>query len=705
MNSQAVVTENDTAAMRMAIKRAKARDLVIPSPLNIERRLQCLASPFLFCETYFPQIFYEAFTADRRTMVEAIIDAAMHGGDQSIAGPRGEGKTKIAMIVSLYLMLNMLSEFPVVIGKSQSKSQVELLNIKEKLQQSPTLAADFPEVCYPFRAVGGWSSRARMQTVAGELTNIELASDHLIFPTIEEWQLPDDWPSDLPSLARGQVIASVGIDGPIRGTAYRDKRPTIAVIDDIEDREAAASSVLIAKNEQILEADIAGLGPSATRISRVMLCTIQNRRCIAYRYTDPVAKPSWRGKRFRKMIKPPDRMDLVQQYIELRRSRTADDPDARQAFLFWLDNQSELEAGAVVSNKASFDKRQHTDGKSIELSAVHAYYNRVADFGEASVATEIDNDPPEESGPIGLGLTLDLLQDRCNGLARRQIPASITALTVGIDIGKYRCHWVVTAWSHGAMGTVVDYGVLEVVETDKDSSLSVDEQQIYKALLHWRDEILAKEFVDATGTKRSIDFVLVDSGSFTTAVYEFVRQVRGPFHPSKGFSPYSQRKEANANLIPGDHLHAQRLESQALWLYQLDADYWKRFVHERFLTPTFDDKQLLRQGSLSLFSSSSARGHFSYCAHIVAEEWVSEFIEGKGTREYWVVRSDNNHWLDATALACAAGEVRGIRLVAPSETTLTPQPLTESNFRRRPSHHNSDRFRRRSSGWIPRRSR
>ncbi len=689
----------------MAAKRAKARDIVIPAPINLRRRMRCLASPFAFCQTYFPTVFYEAFTEDRKTMVEAIIDAALYGGDQSIAGPRGEGKTKIAMIISLYLMFTSLSEFPVVIGKSQSKSQVELLNLKEKLQQSTSLAADFPEVCYPFRAVGGWSSRARMQTVNGELTNIEIAADHLIFPRLEQWQLPDNWPSGIESVARGQVIASVGIDGPIRGTAYRDKRPTIAIIDDIEDRESAASSVLINKNEQILEADIAGLGPSATRISRVMLCTIQNRRCIAYRYTDPVVKPSWRGKRFRKMIRPPERMDLVEQYIEMRRSRAADDPDARVAFSFWMHHRKELESGAVVSNTSSFDKRQHSDGQLIEVSAVQAYYNRVADFGEAAVATEIDNDPPEEAGPMGLGLSLDIMQDRCNGLARRQIPASTTALTVGIDIGKYRCHWTATAWSHGAMGAVVDYGVLEVVETDKDSTLAVDEQQIYKALLHWRDELLAKEFIDTTGTKRAIDFVLIDSGSFTTAVYEFVRQVRGPFHSSKGFAPYHPRKEATASVIPGDHLHAQRLESQSLWLYQLDADYWKRFVHERFLTPTFDDRHLMRQGSLSLFNPTSSRGHFSYCAHILAEEWVSEFVEGKGTKEYWVVRSDNNHWLDATALACAAGEIRGIRLVAPSETQLVAQPITQQNVSRRPPSSSQDRFKRRSNGWIPRRNR
>ena len=699
-------TEQERQAEYQKRRRASLRDLKIPPPASVERRLKAETDPEMWLATYFASQFGEAFTGDRKSMLRSIIDAAMYGGDQAIAGPRGEGKTTIATRAALYLMVMGMSTFPVVIGKSQGKSQQELKDIKEQLQQNELFVADYPEIGVPMQAVGGWSSRARMQTVSGVNTNIELAADHIAFPTIGRWQLGPDWPESVVPASCGQVLYCLGVDGPVRGTKFRSMRPTLAIIDDIEDREAAASDVLIAKNEEVIEADIAGLGASAERIPRVMLCTCQNRRCIAYRFTDPKIKPSWRGKRYRKMVQPPDRMDLVEQYIDQRRSRKSDDPDAREAYRFWRDNRKIIEAGCVVSNPNSYSRKLHSDGEPLELSAIHAYYNRVADVGPKSVATEIDNDPPEESGPVGAGLTAAIVQSRMSGLARRQLPINATALTAAIDLGKYRCHWVVTAWWHGAGGVVVDYGVAEVYGTDKGMDAEASEPAIYNALLNWRDELLQKKFVDGSGTERKVDFCMVDSGSFTNAAYQFCREVGGVFHPSKGYQPYTPKKANTATIIAGANMHASRLSSAGVWLYELDTAYWKQFVHERFLTPTFDEQNMLRRGSLSLFTLDGSQRHASYSQHITAEEFVSEFKEGKGTKQYWAVRNDNNHWLDATYMAAAAGEACGVKLIAPSEIEIQAKQQAEKQKQSKPvesRHQHGTRFKQRNGGWIPKR--
>jgi len=690
----------------MARKRAAERDLAIPIPLNIARRIDAEQDPQRWLNVYFADIFREDWTDDRLAMLHSIIDAALYGGDQAIAGPRGEGKTTIATHAALYLMIRKLSTFPVVIGKSQGKAQLELKAIKEQLQQNELFIADYPEIGVPMKAVGGWSSRARMQTVGGANTNIELSADHIAFPTIARSQFPD-WPDEIELASSGQVLYCLGIDGPVRGTKFRNQRPTLAIIDDIEDREAAASEALIEKNEEILEKDVAGLGASSERIPRVMLCTVQNRKCIAYRFTDPQVKPSWRGKRYRKMLREPDRMDLVQQYIQMRQTRSTDDPDARVAFQFWRDHQTEIEAGCVVSNINSYSKKLHADGEPLELSAIHAYYNRVADVGPKAVATEIDNDPPPEAGPAGLGITTDIIMSRISGLDRRQLPASTVALTAGIDIGKYRCHWVITAWSSGAGGCVVDYGVLEVSNTNSDMDNEASEAQIYKALLEWRDSQNVKQYVDATGTERKLDFVLVDSGTFTQAIYAFTKQVRGVYHPAKGQYPYRQRKRNTASTIASEHLHAERMASSDVWLYELDTSYWKQFVHERFLSPTFDDQNMLRRGALSLFNPMHGKSHLNYAMHLTAEELVSEFKEGKGVKTYWTVKNENNHWLDATYLAAAAGEICGVKLIAPSEKEIAPRMVDKDAPKQQPQQpqrrNPHGRFRQRPGGWIPRR--
>jgi phage terminase large subunit GpA-like protein len=464
---------------------------------------------------------------------------------------------------------------------------------------------------------------------------------------------------------------------------------------------------MIAKNEEIIEQDIGGLGQSSERIPRVMLCTIQNRKCIAFKYTDPKQKPSWRGKRYRKLVTKPDRMDLIEQYIDLRKGRKADDPDAREAFRFYRDNQAEIERGAVVSNQASYSRKTHLDGEPMELSAVHSYFNRVADRGQKAVSTEDDNDPPEEAGPMGLGITPALVESRISGFVRRQLPANTVALTAAIDLGKYTLHWVVTAWWHGAGGIVTDYGFQQVYGTDKSMDHEASEPMIYQALLTLRDELLQKEFVDTTGTRRAIDFCLVDSGAFTNAAYQFCREVSGIFHPSKGIPAYKPKAKTTSTTIAGANIHAQHLPAAKVWLYDLDTDYWKQFVHERFLTPTFDENNMLRRGSLSVFTPEGEKRHSQYAQHIAAEELVTKFTEGKGAKTYWLPKEGENHWLDATYMAAAGSEACGVKLIAPSEIEVAPKHISDEPKQAKPVQqayrHGQQRFRQRQGGWIPKR--
>lgn len=692
---------------RKAKQRAKGRELEIPPPKNLERRLACLQDPELLLTTYFKATYSEPFTDDRRDMLKSIWRAAQFGGDQAIAAPRGEGKTTLAMDGAFTLLLAGLTFFPVVIGKNQDAASDELKAIRERITASEEFCDDFPEIGVPLLAVGASTANARLQTVSGKFIGMFLGVKHFALPNIPTELL--NWPAGIESVARGQVIGAVGIDGRIRGFKFRSHRPTLAIIDDIEDKHSAKNDETILANEKTIEEDIGGMGSSAERIARVYLCTTLNRKCNAYRYTDRKQKPSWNGRRYRKMIQKPDRMDLIEQYIEMRQLRKEGDPDAREAFAFWRDNRAELERGCKISNPYSYSKKTHADGEPLELSAIQAYFNRVADVGEQAVATEIDNDPPEESGPQGMGLTAELVSSRLSGLSRLQLPANAEYLTAGIDVGKYNCHWCVCAWWRGAGGVVVDYGVAEVVGNenirmqDRAADMEASEPAIYRALLTWREYLLSTEYTDAAGQRRNLDMVLCDSGTYTNAVYEFCRQVRGPFRPSKGIAKYRPKAKSTPKMVAGSNQHAQWIERQGVWLQELDADYWKQWVHERFLTPTFDEDNLLRRGSLSLFQPENNRRHLSYSQHIVAEELTTEFREGKGVKTTWLAKNPNNHWLDATYLAAACTEALGISLITPSEVTVTPVAQTKKPQAKKPQSrpkHGNPNLKRRKGGWI-----
>lgn len=685
-------------------QRASGRDLHIPVPKNLELRRRCLEDAQLFMRSYLADEFDEEFTEDRAAMLNSIIHAAKYGGDQAIAGTRGEGKTTIAMNGAFWLMIRRLSTFPVVIGKNQDSSSDELHAIREKLQTNERFIEDFPEIGVPLDAIGPSTASARLMTVADKPIGCVLGQKFFALPNITKEQLPH-WPSDIEPVSVGQVMGALGIDGRIRGAKFRGKRPTVAVIDDVEDRQAADSDPLIEKNEDTIEKDIAGLGRGSERIARVMLCTIQNRKCIAYKYTDPKQKPSWKGKRYRKMIQPPDRMDLVEEYIQMRIEKASDDPDARVAFRFWRDNQEKIEFGCKISNPQSFSKKIHEDGEPLELSAIQAYYNRVADWGKDAVATEVDNDPPETIGPQGMGLTPEIVVSRLSGLDRCQVPANAVSLTAAIDLGKYRCHWVVMAWWKGAGGCVVDYGVAEVTGTNTAIDNEASEPHIYKALLDWRDQLLQKKFVDSAGAERSVEAVFVDSGTYTNAAYEFVRQTGAPFHVVKGIGNYRPRKKSTETTKAGDHMHAEWLAGSRVWLFEIGTDYWKKWVHERFLTPTFDENNFLRRGALSMFVQPGNKKHSSYAQHITAEELVTEFKEGKGTKTYWNQTNDNNHWLDATYYAAAAGRFSGVHLLSESEGPKIEPRHTEGKAKQpkpKPAKrvHHGTRLRTRPGGWV-----
>jgi hypothetical protein len=215
---------------------------------------------------------------------------------------------------------------------------------------------------------------------------------------------------------------------------------------------------------------------------------------------------------------------------------------------------------------------------------------------------------------------------------------------------------------------------------------------VFAGLFAWRSDILATN---------PPTFCLIDSGDYTDAVYEFVRQVGGsPFAASKGYA--ANRfflGQDNPTRRVFDNVWAGLLPADRVWLYHVNTEHWKQQVHERFAIGTFDEQHQFNDGSLSLFASSDAKKHLSFSHHIVAEERRDQFVEGKGMIRKWIQTNKNNHWLDATALALAASGVFGHRLIqskttAPMPTQQRPRPSTQFQ---------NQRFKQREGGWVPRR--
>ena len=687
-------TNRDKDIERKRADTAEAARIVIPKCVDPERRSRSIADPALFLRTYFPSRYRLEFGKDHLFMIETIVSRGRNGGKQAIAAPRGRGKSEIVKGLLVYLVCAQIVRFILPVAATTPLAKRLYKDFKKKLATNDLLYEDFPEICHPIRQLSGAPLRAAKQHVDGRLTQIVWTDDYVSLPHV-------------PGSPYGGVkMAYYGLDAAFRGANIDGDRPDFVLVDDPETRESAKSHMQIDDREQILDQDINGLASQEEHLAVVVLSTVQNNYCLSARLTDTKLRPSYNGKRFGMVLSWPTNADAWHTYMQMRREdQIAGDEHGTRALDYYEANREQMDEG--VEMLSEHYKPIEINGRQMVVSAIQQAHNTIADTSRDAYFTEYQNDPPASTGPQGQGLTAELVASRLSGFARRQLPANTIALTAAIDLGKYRCHWAVVAWWTGGGGCVVDYGVAEVTGTDKAIDNEASEPMIYRALLNWRDELMSKNYVDATGVNRRIDFCLVDSGTFTTAAYAFCRQAGGVFHPSKGINPYHPRKQSTATCLASANLHAQKFTHENLWLYELDTNHWKQFVHERFLTPPMDENNMLRRGSLSLFELDGYEKHGSYAQHIAAEELLTEFKEGKGVKTYWSVKNENNHWLDATYMAAAASEVCGIKLIGGPEVSVEarhvdldkPKPRKQAN----PRQHGNSRFRSRPGGWVPKR--
>lgn len=669
-----IVSDRERDAQRKRESRAPGKEVKLVPPFDLVRRRACLADPFEFMRTYFKWIFSQPFVSSRKAMAESLIHAARYGGDYAVAGARGSGKSGIALFTTFWLDLRQETVLPLIIGKNQRGSEVELSNLKQAITESPDFTDDFPEVCLPIIALDDWASAARKQTVGGYRTKIGWEKDCVFLPTVEQIALPGKWPDSEPSVACGQGIAVVGVDGKIRGFKRRNIRPRLAIFDDIDDRESARSESQTNDHRQAIDQDAIGLAGSGERTSRVMLCTTINNTCAAAIYT---SMASWRGQRFRAISKMPEREDLREQYISLRKSRDKDDPDARKAHRLYLDNKLEIERGGEVDNPYDFVSRLGEDGDPLEVSALQHYFNLIADGNERgwnAFLCEWQNDPPPEDELNPDEITSNLVGRRISGLEHGVPPPDCLKVVSFVDIGERNFNWTDTAWSEGCVGSVLDYGITDVNagefnRTTGKRDPKTLELAIMAALHDWRTALLEK-YRTADGEPIPISLALIDSGSglHYKAVYRFCREVGAPFFPSKGMKE-TWKVPTDASKR-GDRWALVKQEDKdptinGMRVYYFDSTYWKKFCHQRFLTETNNDKNTRATGSLAMFilpeDSQSARDRNEYTHQICGVTWG---VKRPGGVPCWVVHgSGKDHFLDATAGCCLGGNIVGIRLV------------------------------------------
>lgn len=656
------------AAARQAVMSAAGRDIgPIPPVAQPFRRLLASRSLRFFAETYLPGTFSLAWSPDHLRAIGLIESAVRDGGLFGFAMPRGTGKSALSEAAVLWALLEGLQEFAALIGSTEGHAERMLESIKGEIEGNDLLAEDYPEVCYPIRRLDGIANRCKGQTCRGERTRIEWTAKQIVLPTIEG------------SKASGAVLRVAGLTGQIRGMAHRKSdgrriRPGFVVLDDPQTDESAKSWLQTDEREDIIQGAVLGLAGPGRAIAGVMPCTVIAPGDLSERFLDRARHPEWQGIRTRMVYSFPNRMDLWDQYAQVRADGLRREDGGKAGDEFYAARRAEMDAGAEVAWP-----ERHPGC----LSALQYAMNlRIRDEGK--FLAEFQNEP-RVKGLRRDVLTIPLVVAKANGLPRGLVPQTCSAVNLAVDVQKTALFWLIAAWGNGFTGAVLDYGMLPE-QTHGRMALATQKRELRDefpgtgdagAIAAGLERIvtaaLGREWPREDGASLRIERALVDSGSFTTTVYEFCRrpQFSAILGPSKGqfigpnHAPMHLFKARDGEEI-GEHWTRKPLPSnKRTRLTHIDTNFWKSTLRDRLLTKPGDI------GCLSLWGS--AREHEEFASHVTAER--PDPPAGPHGVEVWKqLPRMENHLLDCLVMAAVAASMAGVKLAVAAAADPEPAP-------------------------------
>ncbi len=638
-------TRQDTINRANNLRAATDRDLDIPDPEDPDRRDRLAENDPEWLQWYLPDVFYNPFTDDQLETIHECGECLRYGLKKAKAAPRGDGKSSIIKYLGLKYALHRQVRFPLVIASTFGKSIKTTKSLRKRLaaRQKTRLLADYPLECLVARRVDPWPSRARNVTGnGGRIIHVEWGPEYFTIPVWEDEE------------SIGPIIMSIGITSDeLQGCNVFDIRPDFVMLDDLDSRDSLASEdgVIAGKIEEAIEKTIAGLGGQSRQLGQYMLCTITSRKAAAFKYTDPMEKSAWSGRRVAAISKWPDRMDLWDNYNKLRQEGQQKqtpggqpiDRYGRNAHRFYVENFDAMNAGAVLSNPYNFERDKLPDGTQKQLSSLQRCMDFISDHGREAFDTEHQNDPPPDDARLESKLTWFHVSDCAGDYQRQQVSAETNAVVRGVDVRKIELHDAAIASDPTRRYRIADYNVRShgTSETTVEQAESLILDALRNLARSWQDEPL----IDEHGTHHAADLVLIDKGWLGnwTEDGEIKTWVQQPvelfcleagleqFLPAKG-APNYQAPAPDRLVIVGDNWHINRgrgknrICDEVIW----NADHWHLLVEELFMLP--DDSP----DRFELFTTEEG---------------------GTRSRKPRFVR---DHWWDALAMCLVGASVLGV---------------------------------------------
>jgi hypothetical protein len=338
--------------------------------------------------------------------------------------PRGKGKTSWMKVAAVWSAAYGHRKYQFIGAANQTNAESILSDIWLLCETGAAFAEDFPEIVLPILHLDGRMQRCAVQTCGGKRTRVKRGLDKIAFPTVEGYD------------SSGVIVIARGRESGVRGLIKGSQRPDHAAIDDPQTRKTAKSGATSEEIAAWIVGDILGLAGHDKGMSAVMATTPIFADDVSDRFADTDLHPEWTTITVPLVIRWPDRADLWDQYLEIRRRDEAQGaqnfPNATE---FYRTHRAEMDAGAELLDDGDGDPKT-------EISGLQHAYNLLFKHGKEAFETEFQLTPPR--GGSAFTLSSKAIAAAISMTPRLALPTGFHSAVSFVDcMAKDALRWVV----------------------------------------------------------------------------------------------------------------------------------------------------------------------------------------------------------------------------------------------------------------------
>ncbi len=244
--------------------------------LSETRRNAGATSLLRFARTYLPAHFRLPPSPMHKEIVALLEQATTQRGARiAIAAPRGHAKSTLATLAYvLWSICYGREPFILLISNTQAQASEALSQVKNELQSNGRLIEDFAEVC----------------------------EEPGVYRGAPRWRKDD-------IITRSQArLSALGAGTTIRGRRHRHVRPSLIVLDDIENEDEVRSSEQRRHKADWFNRAVLKAGSADTNV--VVVGTVLHYDSLLANLIDPRKSPGWEGRKYQAVRSYASNQDL-----------------------------------------------------------------------------------------------------------------------------------------------------------------------------------------------------------------------------------------------------------------------------------------------------------------------------------------------------------------------------------------------------------